>query len=93
MLLVPKEGNIETSYDHLRDSWVDFLLVRYHYLKNENTSYIYEGFKYIIKITQKSSADNIIYITVELGSEDARRENNNNHFRNNLLTGFLTHIL
>ena len=46
MLLVPKEGNIETSYDHLRDSWVDFLLVRYHYLKNENTSYIYEGFKY-----------------------------------------------
>ena len=48
MLLVPKEGNIETSYDHLRDSWVDFLLVRYHYLKNESTSYIYEGYEYII---------------------------------------------
>ena len=48
MLLVPKEGNIETSYDHLRDSWVDFLLVRYHYLKNESTSYIYEGCEYII---------------------------------------------
>ena len=41
MLLVPKEGNIETSYDHLRDSWVDFLLARYHYLKNESNDYIY----------------------------------------------------
>ena len=47
MLLVPKEGNIETSYDQLRDSWVDFLLVRYHYLKNESTCYLYEGCAYI----------------------------------------------